>query len=267
MNATVEQAAGVASLSGRIALVTGATSTFGIGRVSARAMAMAGAYVFVTGRNPDTGAETVAEIEAVGGQTSFLKLDVTVEKDWVEAMAAVRQQFGRLDILVNNAGNAISGLIEDLPLDTVWYLAHLNIEGAFLGTTHAWPLMRDSGGVVLDINSVAGQGGSIGGTGYPSSKGGMLGLSRAAAIDGRRHGIRVVSVHPGSTWTPGMERVRGITRDEYDRRITESGRIPLGHSAESEDVAAALVYLASDAASHITGIEYNVDGGAGAGSG
>ena len=146
MNATVEQAASVASLADKIALVTGATSTFGIGRVSARAMAMAGAYVYVTGRDPVQGAETVAEIEAVGGKTSFLKLDVTVEEDWAQSMAAVREQFGRLDILVNNAGNSISGLIEELPLDTVWYLAHLNIEGAFLGTTYAWPLMQDSGG-------------------------------------------------------------------------------------------------------------------------
>ena len=264
MNATVEQAASVASLADKIALVTGATSTFGIGRVSARAMAMAGAYVYVTGRDPVQGAETVAEIEAVGGKTSFLKLDVTVEEDWAQSMAAVREQFGRLDILVNNAGNSISGLIEELPLDTVWYLAHLNIEGAFLGTTYAWPLMQDSGGVILDINSGAGQRGSVGGTGYPSSKGGLLGLSRAAAADGRRHGIRVISVHPGSTWTPGMERVRRITREEYDRRITESGRIPLGRSAESADTAAAVVYLASDDARHITGIEYNIRGGSSA---
>jgi len=264
MNATVEQAASVASLAGKVALVTGATSTFGIGRVSARAMALAGAYVYVTGRDPDQGAETVGEIEAVGGKTSFLKVDVTVEDDWVRAMAAVREQFGHLDILVNNAGNTLSGLIEEMPLETVWYLAHLNIEGAFLGHTYAWPLMKDSGGVILDINSTAGQGGSVGGTAYPSSKGGLLGLSRAAAADGRRHGIRVISIHPGSTWTPGMERVRRVTREEYDRNITESSRIPLGRGAESADVAAALVYLSSDEAKHITGIEYNIDGGSSA---
>ena len=268
MNATVKQAAGVASLTDKVVLVTGATSTFGIGRVSARAMVMAGAYVYVTGRDPVRGAETVAEIEADGGwptpfpvKTSFLKLDVTVEEDWVQAMAVVREQFGRLDVLVNNAGNAFYVPIEEMPLESLWYLAHLNIEGAFLGTTHAWPLMQDAGGVVLDINSVAGQRGSVGGTSYRSSKGGLLGLSRAAAADGRRHGIRVISVHPGSTWTPGMERVRRITREEYDRRITESGGIPLGRSAESADIAAAVVYLASDAARHINGIEYNIDGG------
>lgn len=256
MNATVEQAARVASLAGKIVLVTGATSTFGIGRVSALAMAMAGAYVYVTGRKSDSGAETVAEIEAAGGKASFLKLDVTVESDWIEAMAAVREQSGRLDILVNNAGNAFYVPIEEMPLESVWYLAHLNIEGAFLGHTYAWPLMKDPGAVVVDINSVAGQRGSVGGTSYRSSKGGLLGLSRAAAIDGRRQGIRVVSVHPGGTWTPGMERVRG--REAYEQGVRNT---PLGRGAESADIAAAVVYLASDAAQHVNGIEYNIDGG------
>ena len=260
-NTTVEHAGKVASLDGKVALITGATSTFGIGRVSAVAMAIAGAYVFVTSRDPEKGADVVAEIEAQGGKASFLKIDITVEDDWASSMAAVREQVGRLDILVNNAGNAISGLIEDLSLDTVWYLAHLNIEGAFMGTSHAWPLLKESGGVVLDINSTAGLAGSVGGTGYPSSKGGLLGLSRAAAVDGAPHGIRVISVHPGGTWTPGMERVRGMTKEEYLRSERESGRIPLGVPAESADVAAALVYLASDDARHITGIEYNIDGG------
>jgi NAD(P)-dependent dehydrogenase (short-subunit alcohol dehydrogenase family) len=259
MNATVEQAGDVASLEGKVALVTGATSTFGIGRISARAMAMAGAYVYVTGRDPVRGAETVAEIEADGGKTAFLKLDVTVEEDWVQAMEAVRQRFGRLDILVNNAGNVAFALIEDMALDAVWYMVHLNIEGAFLGTSYAWPLMQDSGGVILDINSSAGQSGSVGGTAYPSSKGGLLGLSRAAAADGRRHGIRVISIHPGFTWTPGMERVFG--REGYDQGVLN---IPLGVGAESTDIAAAVVYLASDEARHITGIEYNIDGGSSA---
>ena len=261
MNATVEQAGSIASLAGKIALVTGATSTYGIGRVSARAMALAGAYVFVTSRDPDKGAEVIAEIEADGGKASFLRLDVTIEEEWVLAMAAVREQFGRLDILVNNAGNTTNAPIEEMSLETVWYMAHLNIEGAFLGQTYAWPLMQDSGGVILDINSTAGLGGSPGGTAYQSSKGSLLGLTRATAADGRRYGIRAISIHPGSTWTPGMERVRGVTKEEYDRNITESGRIPLGRGAESADIAAAVVYLASDDARHITGIEYNVDGG------
>ena len=86
-------------------------------------------------------------------KTSSLKLDVTVEEDWVQAMEVVRQQFGRLDVLVNNAGNSMHIPIEEMTLDTVWYLAHLNIEGAFLGQTYAWPLMQASGGVILDVNS------------------------------------------------------------------------------------------------------------------
>lgn len=265
MNATIEQAGSVASLDGKVAFVTGATSTYGIGRISARAMAMAGAYVFVTSRDPVKGAEVVAEIEAESGKASFLRLDVTIEEGWVQAMEAVRQQFGRLDILVNNAGNTTSAPIEEMSLDTVWYMAHLNIEGAFFGTTYAWPLMKDAGGVILDINSTAGLHGSPGGTAYQSSKGALLGLTMAAAADGRRHGIRAVSIHPGSTWTPGMERVRGVNREQYDKNIRELGRIPLDRGAESADIAAAIVFLASDDARHITGIEYAIDGGMGAG--
>jgi len=259
MNATVNQAGNVASLEGKIALITGATSTFGIGRISARAMAMAGAYIFVTSRDPAKGADVVTEITADGGNASFLRLDVTVEEEWAEAMELVRQKFGKLDILVNNAGNTNSTPIDEMPIETVWYMVHLNIEGAFLGQTYAWPLLKKSGGVILDINSGAGQSGAPGGTAYRSSKGGLLGLSRAAAVDGRRHGIRVISVHPGLTWTSGMERVRG--RTQYDQDVLN---VPLGRGAESADVAAALVYLASDDAQHITGIEYNIDGGSSA---
>ena len=261
LNATVELAASAASLEGKIALVTGATSTDGIGRVTAIAMAISGAYVFVTSRDPEKGADVVSEIVSRGGKASFLRLDVTIEDQWISAIENVRKKFGQLDILVNNAGNAISMPIEEMTLDTVSYLARLNIEGAFMGTTYAWPLLKENGGVVLDINSTAGQSGSAGGTAYQSSKGGLLGLSMAAAVDGQPYGIRVISVHPGSTWTPGMERVRQMTRTEYDRSISENGRIPLGYSAESADVASALVYLASDEARHITGIEYNIDGG------
>ena len=259
MNATVEQAGGVASLAGKVALVTGANA--GIGLACAQALALAGAHVYVTGRNPDRGANTVAGIEAAGGKASFLRLDVTIETEWAQATAAVRDRFGRLDILVNNAGNLVIGPIEEMSLETVWYLIHLNLEGGFLGMTYALPLMKDSGGVFLNMGS---QNGAPGGTAYQASKGCMMGLSRAAGADVRQHGIRALTFHPGSTWTQGMERVRRVTREEYDRRITESGTIPLGRGAESADIAAAVVYLASDDARHVNGIEYNIDGGSSA---
>ena len=141
MNATIKQAGGVASLAGKVALVTGANA--GIGLASAQAMALAGAYVYVTGRNPDRGANTVAGIEAAGGKASFLRLDVTIEAEWAQATAAVRDRFGRLDILFNNAGNLVYAPVEEMPLETIWYLARLNLEGVFLGMTYAWPLMKD----------------------------------------------------------------------------------------------------------------------------
>ena len=260
MNATLEQAGGVASLAGKVALVTGANA--GIGLASAQAMALAGAYVYVTGRNPDRGANTVAGIEAAGGKASFLRLDVTIEAEWAQATAAVRDRFGRLDILFNNAGNLIYAPIEEMPLETVWYMARLNLEGGFLGMTYAWPLMKDTGGIILNMG---GDGGIPEGVAFSGSKGCMAGLNRAGVIDGRRHGIRIVYIHPGSTWTQGMERVTGFTKEEYDRNNRESGRTPLGRGAESADIAAAVVYLASDDARHINAIDYYIDGGSNAG--
>jgi len=265
MNATLEQASSAASLVGKIALITGATSTYGIGRVSARAMAMAGAFVYVTSRDPQRGAAVVAEIEADGGKSAFLRLDVTIEEEWAAATDQVRKQFGRLDILVNNAGNLVNGPIEDMPLEDVRYMVRLNMEGPFLGMTYAWPLMKDSGGVIMDINSTGGQGGSFGSSAYGGSKGGMLGTTKAAAIDGRQYGIRAISIHPGGTWTPGMERVTGLTEEQYKRGIREKRSIPLLRPAESADVAAAVVYFASDEARNVNGIEYNIDGGSSAG--
>ena len=186
---------------------------------------------------------------------------MTVEAEWAEAMAAVGERFGRLDILVNNAGNLVIEPIEEMSIETVWYLIHLNLEGGFLGMTYALPLMKDKGGVFLNMGS---QNGAPGGTAYQASKGCMMGLSRAAGADVRRHGIRALTFHPGSTWTQGMQRVSGFTKEEYNRNIAESGRIPLGRGAESADVAAAVVFLASDDARHINGIEYNIDGGSSA---
>ena len=258
-NTTLDHASRTSSLDGKVAFITGATSAYGIGRVSADAMAAAGAFVFVTSRDPEKAATVVSEIEGNGGQAAFLRLDVMEESQWIAAMDEVRRRFGRLDILVNNAGNTTSAPIEDMSLETVWYMAHLNIEGALMGTTHAWPLLSQAGGVVLDINSGAGQRGAPGGTAYRGSKGALLALSMAAAVDGQLHGIRAISVHPGLTWTPGMERVPG--REQYDRDVRN---VPLGIGAESADIAAALVFLASDNARHITGIEYNIDGGSNA---
>ncbi|MDX2223791.1 MAG: SDR family oxidoreductase [Rhodospirillaceae bacterium] len=281
VNTTMDAASEAGSLTGKVALITGAES--GIGQACAVAMARAGAAVVVTGRSEkggslsarqagllkgraaEEGSETVRQIRDAGGNGEYLKLDVTVEDDWRRAMVLVGERYGRLDILVNNAGNNGGGPLEETSLDTALYLLRLNVEGPFLGMTHAWPLLKQARGVVLNMNSGAGQRGSAGGAAYPSAKGAQLGLSKAAAIDGRRDGIRVISLHPGGTWTPGMARARGFASEsEYLARTRQSNAIPLGDPAFPADVAAVAVFLASDAARGVTGIEFNIDGGSSA---
>lgn len=279
LNATVEQAGGVASLKGKIALITGGES--GIGQASAVAMARAGATVISTGRSDlggslsakgagllkgraaEQGSETVRQIEEIGGKAGYMKLDVTVEDDWKSVVARIGEKHGGLDILINNAGNVGGGALADMDIDTVWYLVHLNIEGAFLGMTHAWPLLKKSRGVVINMNSGAGLRGAAANFAYPSSKGGMYGLSKGAAVDGRRDGVRVISMHPGLTFTTGLVRARGGTEEDYRKQARDS-TVPLKRLAYPADVAVAVAYLASDAARHISGIEFNVDGGSSA---
>ena len=258
-NATPEEAGSLANLSGKVALVTGATS--GIGEGVALALAFAGAYVIATGRDEKRGLETVRQIEAGKGKGHFDKLDVTVEDDWKRVVADIQKRFGRLDILVNNAGRGVRGPIETIPMEGHWFEIHLNIEGAFLGMTYAWPIMKkNGGGVVFNMNSTAGQRGGSGSICYGGSKGGMLGLTKSAAAAGRKDGIRVISIHPGNTWSPGMQALVEVSEDEFFSK-DRNRSIPAGMPARAADVAVPIVFLASDAARHITGIEFNIDGG------
>jgi len=262
MNATPEQAGGVAALAGKTAVVTGATS--GIGRGCALALARAGAFVFVTGRNTERGAESVSQISAAGGQAEFQSLDVTAEADWLRVMAAVKARFGRLDILVNNAGDVGFSPLEQTPLEKLNQYARINMEGPFLGMTTAWPLMKRRGGAIINIVSTAGQGGLPMAVAYTGSKGGLTGLTKAAAADGRSHGIRVNSIHPGAIWTEGLAAMMKDTLEGYTAKMKQSRTTPIGRPGLPADVGAVVVFLASDGARHITGVEFNIDGGLGA---
>jgi NAD(P)-dependent dehydrogenase (short-subunit alcohol dehydrogenase family) len=275
LNAPVEAAGALARLDGKVALVTGGES--GIGQDCAIAMARAGAAVIVTGRSErggsisargagllkgraaEEGSETVRRIVEAGGRGEYMKLDVTVEDDWKRAIAAIERSHRRLDILVNNAGNVAGGALDATDIKDVWYVVHLNIEGAFLGMTHAWPLLKASRGVIFNMNSTGGIHGAAGNFAYPASKGGMLGITRAAAADGKPFGIRAISLHPGSTWTPGMARARGIDEAGFLERTRQS--IPLKRPAYPADIATAVVYFSSEAARSVSSIQFNIDGG------
>lgn len=279
LNATPELAGAVASLTGKVALITGAES--GIGQGCALAMARAGATVIVTGRSErggsvsqreagtlkartaEPGSETLRLIADAGGIGEYMKLDVTLDEDWNQAMGQIEKSHGRLDILVNNAGATGGGALADTDLAIVMRMLRLNTEGAFLGMTFAWPLLKASRGVIINFNTAGIGRGSASAFAYPCSKAGMLGVTLAAAADGRPHGIRVISLNPGGTWTGGMERSRRISEDDYLKQ-TRDGGTPLKRPAYPADLGAAAVFFASDAARAISGVHFFVDGGSSA---
>jgi len=274
-NATEATASATGILTGKVALVTGGTA--GIGAGCCVALARAGAFVYVTGRQVDPerpdvyggakgGSETVANLTKAGGKGIFHVLDVTIEDHWKEMARVIAKEHGKLDLLLNNAGRGRRGPMENLGAKEILDQITLNVDGPMMGTLHCLDILKKSKHpVVMNMNSTAGQGGGANSTVYSSSKGAQLGLSRASAIDMRKHGIRVLSIHPGSTWTPGMQFVSKVTHEEYLANMKgERGGTPLGYPAYPLDVAANIVYLASDAARSVNGIEFNIDGGASA---
>jgi 3(or 17)beta-hydroxysteroid dehydrogenase len=244
-------------LDGKVALITGGAS--GMGASMARVFAGEGAKVAVADMLEAEGRALVGEITRANGAAIFQKLDVTSEAEWQAAIAACLAAFGRLDILVNDAG--ISGSAVDDLFDTAaWQrLMAVNATGAFLGMKFAIPEMKKAGGgSIVNISSISGVTGQRGiHVGYNASKGAVRTLTKAAAVQHGRDNIRVNSVHPGLM--PPM-RTSGRTADPAVRAKMLEG-VPLRRAGRVEEVANAVLFLASDEASYITGTELYVDGG------
>jgi 3(or 17)beta-hydroxysteroid dehydrogenase len=244
-------------LDGKVALITGAAS--GMGASMARIFAGEGAKVVVADMLEEDGRKIVADIIQANGAASFRRLDVTSETEWQAAVAAAVAEFGKLDILVNNAG--ISGsAVEDLYDTAAWdQIMAVNARGAFLGTKYAVPAMRAAGGgAIVNISSISGVVGNRGiHAAYNASKGAVRTLTKLTAVQHGRHNIRANSVHPGLM--PPM-RTSGRTADPATRAKMLEG-VPLGRAGRVEEVANAVLFLASDEASYITGAELYVDGG------
>jgi NAD(P)-dependent dehydrogenase (short-subunit alcohol dehydrogenase family) len=250
------------ALKGKVAIVTGTTAA-SIGRACAMAMAMAGAKVVVTGRTVAGGKETEQLIRDAGGDALFVRHDVTIEEDWANVVKTTISTYGRLDFLVNNAGEAVVKPIEELTRDDLIFLRLVDLDGPFLGMTHARPhMVTAGGGVILNMSSIVGQKGNPKGTAYGAIKGAQLGLTRTGALEGAAANIRVNSVHPGMIWTAGVPDVLGPNADKMKPAL--AARIPWGETGESHHVGDSVAFLCSDAAKYITGAEFNVDGGAGA---
>ncbi|MGA1370563.1 MAG: glucose 1-dehydrogenase [Pseudomonadales bacterium] len=257
-------------LRGRIALVTGAAS--GIGRGAALALAAEGARLIVTDIDETGLAETLAMLRAAGGEAVSFHHDVTDEARWQAILETVRATFGGLHVLVNNAGIGI--------MTSIFTMSHadwsrqqaINVDGVFFGLKHGCPLIGTSGGgSVINISSLAGLRGSPGLAGYCATKGAVRLLSKAVALECAQAGmnVRVNSVHPGiidtAIWTkvsPQQSSALGLTvgANGVDAQALGAGS-PLGYAGLPADIAAGIVYLASEESRYVTGSELVIDGG------
>lgn len=239
---------------GKVAIVTGATG--GIGRATAILFGRSAGKVVVSGRREQEGAETVAAIEAAGGEAIFHRADVTIEGDMESLVKTALARFGRLDFAVNNAGAGMMGGLEGLSLDDWNREIARNAGAAFLGIKYQMPAMRQSGGgAIVNMASTAASVGLKNMGAYCAAKAAVAGLTRAAAAEGTECGIRVNSISIGPIRTDAW----AGTSDEQLERVAAS--TPMGRMGRPEELASAAVWLCSAGASFVTGVCLAVDGG------
>jgi NAD(P)-dependent dehydrogenase (short-subunit alcohol dehydrogenase family) len=252
------------TLSGKAVVLTGASGA--LGRAMAIALAGAGARVIGTGRNVERGEETARLVKAAGGDVVFLSHDVTADDDWQRVLDATLSRCGRIDAVINNAGDARLRPIEELALEDLEYVLRLNLEGSFLGLQHAFRRFGPEGGAVINVTVLTAYGGNAGSTAYSAAKGALAHLTKAAALAGRARRIRVNNIVPGVLFeggelSAGAIRVHGGPEGAQRFKDRIVAKTPLKRLGEPQDAAAAAVYLCSDAARHVSGIDLVVDGG------
>lgn len=244
-------------LDGKVALISGGAR--GQGAAESRLFAKEGAKVVLGDILDDEGKAVEAQIHESGGEAKYIHLDVTKEEDWRKAIEVTVSSYGKLNVLVNNAGIIGEGLIEDTSVEAWDKVMDVNAKGVFLGTKVAIPEMRKAGGgSIINIGSqLALVATPSSGPQYQASKGAVRLLSKSAAIQYAKEGIRVNSVHPGPIATPMSE--EGRANEEFSRFMVS--RIPLGRWGEPDEIAWGVLYLASDESSYVTGTDLVIDGG------
>lgn len=264
-------------LSGKVALVTGAAN--GIGASVAKTLATAGAAVIVTDLEGQgaLAANIVAEITASGGRAEFKTLDISSEQNWISVMEHIKDCHEGLDVLVNNAGVVLVKPITETTLEELRWISQVNIEGVFLGVKHAVPLMRakaksnPAGASIINFSSAMGIKGYPFGSLYSMTKGAIRAFSKSVALEFAQlnYNIRVNSVHPGLVDTHMVEheaeKLSALgamgTSNAQEMRQAFQKLNPLGRLGTPQELANAVLFLASDLSSFITGSEMTVDGG------
>ncbi len=245
-------------LDNKIALITGAAS--GIGLKTAERFAEEGASVILADKAEDLLETALASVCRYGGEHEAVVLDVTSEEGWMKTVQRLDATRGRLDVLVNNAGYGRFQSIEATSFADWRAILAVNLDSVFLGTKYCLPLLARSGkGSIVNISSIRGLVAGPGTSAYSASKAGVKLFTKSTALEcaAAGNGVRANSVHPGQVQTPLLEAALG---DPAQRRATVE-RIPLGRLGQPVEIAATIVFLASDASSFMTGAELVVDGG------
>jgi NAD(P)-dependent dehydrogenase (short-subunit alcohol dehydrogenase family) len=245
------------SYTNKIVLVTGGTS--GIGKATALAFAEAGAKVALTGRREKEGADVAAAIIKNGGTAAFVRADVAKDAEVVKAIDFVLSTYGRLDVAFNNAGVEITGPLPAVTEEDYRRTFDINVWGVLNSMKHEIvAMLKNGGGAIVNTSSVAGHIGLPQASLYVATKHAVEGLTKAVALEFAKQGIRVNSVAPGTIATDMVDRMVGKAGDGRDWLLSLH---PVGRFGTSEEVAAAILYLASDAARFTTGTTLLVDGG------
>jgi cyclopentanol dehydrogenase len=244
-------------LDGKVAIISGGAR--GQGATEARMFAKEGAKIVIGDLLNAEGQAVAAEIAELGGDCTYVHLDVTSEDDWRAAVETAVSEYGKVDVLINNAGILMNGRVEDTTVEAWDAVLDVNAKGVFLGTRAVIEEMRKAGGgSIINISSVAGMIGSPNTTAYNASKGAVRLLTKSTAIQYGRENIRCNSIHPGPIDT---DMIQLVWQDPSRSREETIARTPLGRIGTVEDITYGAMFLASDESSFMTGSELVMDGG------